>query len=175
VSRSAFFDPLQFSDNKIEEKIRFYREAELKHGRVAMLAALGFLATEAYGPLLDGDPIYAEGGETILAPWWPAALAAIAIPEVFSVQDFVSPYDDLRETGWTPAQEGGNRWLIRKDKVPGYVSAYGKFDPLDLMPEDPEMLKEMQTKELNNGRLAMIAIAGMVAQELATGERLFDF
>ena len=32
---------------------------------------------------------------------------------------------------------------------------------------------EMQSKELNNGRVAMIAIAGMVAQELATGAKLF--
>jgi len=31
----------------------------------------------------------------------------------------------------------------------------------------------MQTKELNNGRLAMIAVAGMIAQEIATGQKLF--
>jgi hypothetical protein len=31
----------------------------------------------------------------------------------------------------------------------------------------------MQNKELNNGRLAMIAAAGMIVQELATGEKLF--
>ena len=31
----------------------------------------------------------------------------------------------------------------------------------------------MQTKELNNGRLAMIAIAGMVVQEGITGGKLF--
>ena len=31
----------------------------------------------------------------------------------------------------------------------------------------------MQTKELNNGRLAMIAIAGMVTQEVVTGNKLF--
>ena len=31
----------------------------------------------------------------------------------------------------------------------------------------------MATKEINNGRLAMIGIAGMVAQELATGNKLF--
>ena len=30
-----------------------------------------------------------------------------------------------------------------------------------------------QTKEINNGRLAMIAIAGMVGQELSTGSKLF--
>ena len=31
----------------------------------------------------------------------------------------------------------------------------------------------MATREINNGRLAMLAIAGMVAQELATGTKLF--
>ena len=31
-----------------------------------------------------------------------------------------------------------------------------------------------QTKELNNGRLAMLAIAGMVGQELVTGAKLFN-
>jgi len=49
----------------------------------------------------------------------------------------------------------------------------GGFDPLGLKPTDAAELKEMQTKELNNGRLAMIAAAGMIAQELATGNKLF--
>jgi hypothetical protein len=31
----------------------------------------------------------------------------------------------------------------------------------------------MQSKELNNGRLAMIAIAAFVAQELVSGEEIF--
>ena len=42
-----------------------------------------------------------------------------------------------------------------------------------MKPEDPAELKEMQTKELNNGRLAMMAIAGMVAQEAVTSGKLF--
>ena len=32
----------------------------------------------------------------------------------------------------------------------------------------------MQTKELQNGRLAMLAIAGAVAQELVDGKPLFS-
>ena len=35
-----------------------------------------------------------------------------------------------------------------------------------MYPTDPAGRIEMQTKELNNGRVAMIAMAGMVAQEL---------
>lgn len=39
------------------------------------------------------------------------------------------------------------------------------FDPLGLMPEDEDGFNEMATKELQNGRLAMIAAAGFLAQE----------
>ncbi len=44
------------------------------------------------------------------------------------------------------------------------VSLPCSFDPLGLKPTDEEDLKDMQTKELNNGRLAMIAITGFVVQ-----------
>ena len=47
-----------------------------------------------------------------------------------------------------------------------------KFDPFGYKPTTPEALLDMQTKEINNGRLAMIAVAGMVAQELVTGQKL---
>ena len=56
---------------------------------------------------------------------------------------------------------------------PGYTPGDLSFDPLGLAPSDPAEFKAMQTKELNNGRLAMIAIAGMIAQELVTKTKLF--
>ena len=60
-------------------------------------------------------------------------------------------------------------WAIRSDHEAGDLG----FDPLGLKPTDPAELKEMQTKELNNGRLAMIAAAGMIVQELVTKDKLF--
>ena len=47
------------------------------------------------------------------------------------------------------------------------------FDPLGLKPKDVAGLEAMQAKEINNGRLAMIAMAGMVVQEVVTGNKLF--
>merc|ERR1712139_595317 len=157
----GFFDPLGFcsADDATEGKIKFYREVELKHGRVGMLAALGFVVGENFHPLFGGDvdvPSYLAFQQTPLQTFWPAVVIAIAIPEVFSVFSFNSPF-------------GGQPWSIRSD----YESGDLGFDPLGLKPTDPAELKEMQTKELNNGRLAMIAAAGMIVQELATGEKLF--
>jgi hypothetical protein len=161
----GFWDPLEFCQDKPDGRLRFYREVELKHGRVAMLAALGFVVGEQYHPLFGGgidSPAYKAFQETPLQTFWPYVVFAIALPEISSVFTFVDP-NDSKSIG------DGGQWLIRDDHEPGDFG----FDPLNLKPEDPDELKEMQTKELNNGRLAMIAIAGMVAQEVATGQKLF--
>jgi len=60
-------------------------------------------------------------------------------------------------------------WSIRSGTVAGDMG----FDPLGLKPTNAAELKEMQTKELNNGRLAMIAVAGMIVQEGISGDKLF--
>merc|ERR1712176_1586333 len=42
----GFFDPLGFAEKADKKTLRRYREADLTHGRVSMLAVLGFLAGE---------------------------------------------------------------------------------------------------------------------------------
>jgi hypothetical protein len=156
----GFWDPVGFATDCPEGKLRFYREVELKHGRVAMLASLGILVGESFHPLFGGNidvPAYVAFQQTPLQTFWPAVIAAIAVPEVFSVFTFENPNTYEKQ------------WTIKSEHQPGDFG----FDPLGLKPQDPKEFKEMQTKELNHGRLAMIAAAGMVAQELATGQKLF--
>ncbi|EOD35878.1 light harvesting protein [Emiliania huxleyi CCMP1516] len=166
----GFFDPAGFcGDNNGADgsatlgKVKFYREVELKHGRVAMLASLGFLVGENFHPLFGGNidvPSYVAFQQTPLQVFWPAVVFVIASLEVFSVFTFEDPN-----------VEG---WAIRADHEPGTLGSNNRrWDPLGLAPSDPAEFKAMQTKELNNGRLAMIAIAGMIAQELVTKTKLF--
>ena len=160
----GFFDPLGFctsGDEKVSEaKIRFYREVELKHARVAMLAAVGFPLAEQFHPLFatDDAPSFMAFQQTPLQTFWPVVVGVIAIAEVFSVFTFQNPASYVNG-------EPAEPWTMRLD--------HQGFDPMGLKPTDPQEFAEMQTKELNNGRLAMIAIAGMVVQEGITGAKLF--
>lgn len=92
-----------------------------------------------------------------------------AIPRVIDAHDAL-PDSMIQIFGWIsfleavsmPALAGlGNGY----DRQPGDFS----FDPLGLYPTDPEKQKQMQLAELKNGRLAMIAIGGMVTGSAITG------
>jgi len=148
-------------------ELRRWRESEIVHGRVAMLATLGFIVQEQLEdfPVLynvdghiTGPAIYHfQQVEARGAVFWLPLLFAIGIAESYRVG-----------LGWaTPGSADFNS--LRDDYEPGFLG----FDPLGLLPSDPAELKSIQTKELNNGRLAMIAIAGFVAQELVSGEEIF--
>jgi hypothetical protein len=161
----SFWDPWNLAEGlgnqynpMTEGKAAFLREVELKHCRVAMLAAVGFPIGEQFHPLFGGGidtPSFLAFQASPLQQFWPVVVSAIAIPELFSVFSFEDP--------------GENPWTIKASHEAGDFG----FDPLGLKPKDPVELKKMQTKELNNGRLAMIAIAGMVVQEGVTGAKLF--
>jgi light-harvesting complex I chlorophyll a/b binding protein 4 len=157
----GFFDPLGLTPETNEE-LRLFREAELAHSRVAMVGALGFLVQEKFHPIFPefGGPsirqldqvLTTENGELLgscllLAVWFSEfARARIG---------WVEPEEEMR--------------TLRENYAPGDLG----FDPLNLKPKEPAALLAMQNKELNNGRLAMIACAGIVVQELVTGESIF--
>merc|ERR1719401_826989 len=77
----GFFDPLGFATDASPGRLLFYREVELKHGRVGMLASLGILVGEQFHPLFGGNidvPSYVAFQQTPLQTFWPAVVAAIA-------------------------------------------------------------------------------------------------
>ena len=151
------FDPANLLEGVSKEEVYRWREAELTHGRVGMLASAGFLVQEKFHPLFNAD-----GGPAIeqipkLPPiMWPLIAIGIGACESYRIS-----------VGWSNPSEPNHVFQkLRPEYVPGDIG----FDPLGLKPDDPEEFKIMQTKELQHGRLGMIAAAGFLAQEAVTGE-----
>jgi len=166
VSPLGFFDPLDFAAKADASTMRRYREAELTHGRVGMLAVLGFLA----GEFVEGSSFLFNADVS-----GPAITHLDQIPNAFWILLTIgigASESERLTIGWVEPKDVkyDAPGLLRTDYMPGDIG----FDPFGLRPEDPAELKEMQTKELQNGRLAMIAAAGFMAQELANGKGILE-
>merc|ERR1719498_1405401 len=161
----GFFDPWNLSKTS-DERVRFFREAEIKHGRVAMLAATGYLVAESFHPLFGGDidgPSFDAFQATPLQNLWIPIVAALGLIETRAISTFKKPGFNI--------PKGTNLWQMKDGHEPGDLG----FDPLNLKPTDPAKLRRKQEVELSNGRLAMLSIAGMVTQEGAEpGEKILD-
>merc|ERR1719221_1687606 len=156
VSPTGEFDPANLLDGTSKEEVMRWREAELTHGRVGMLASLGFLVQESFHPLFtaDGGPAIEQIPKLPPALWFGMSLA-IGICETLRIQK-----------GWASPYEAPSKiQTLKPDYYPGDLG----FDPLGLKPEDPAEFRIMQEKELSHGRLAMLAAAGFLAQEAVTG------
>ena len=142
------FDPLGLS-TKDEETVRRFRECEIMHGRFAQMAFLGFVVPEkaAQG---------ANWGDEYLAPSGKALDALVSSPElVYLTLGLISALELVRLIETEPGS--------RTD---------AKVESIGWRPENPEEFVRMQVRELQNGRLAMLAFAGEVAQELVNGKPL---
>ena len=161
------FDPLGFAKDADLETLKVYREAELQHGRVAMLGALGMLVTEEP---IEFHPLFQAANKDI----GPAIrhLDEVRAVEPYFFFDLAILIGTLELNralvGWQSPGDGSGRRL-KEDYFPGDIG----FDPLGLKPEDNDEFLSLHTKELQNGRLAMLGWAGMVAQELVNGQEIF--
>jgi hypothetical protein len=156
-------DVFGFFNGIDQSEAQRYADVEVTHGRVAMLAALGFLVgeqVEGSSFLFDADVTgpAVNHFQQVPAVFWGAIGAAIFTAEAQRVQ-----------FAWQNPFEADKLFLQKPDFSPGDY----KFDPLGLgAGKTNEELLSLKLKELNNGRVAMIAISGMVAQELVNGLNL---
>jgi len=162
----GFFDPLGLAEKATDATLLRYREAEVTHGRVAMLATVGFLV----GEKVEGSSFLFDASikgpaithlSQVPTLFWLLLVLPIAWLETSRAKlAFVDPAD-------VPT---GQQGLMREDHYPGDIG----FDPLGLKPENPEEFNTMATKELQHGRLAMLAAAGFMAQELVDGKGIIE-
>jgi len=157
----GLWDPFGLSVNLNDGELLFFREAEIKHGRVCMLAAAGIWVQENFHPLFGGDidvPAINSIGVADIALFWPALFVALGALELPGLSRIDYGAESL---GFQPSLAAGEE--------PGAIG----FDPLGLSKDgDPEKLLDYQNKELLHGRLSMIGAAGMIAQELLTQSKL---
>lgn len=162
----GIFDPLSFGRDADENTLKRYREAEITHGRVAMLATVGFLAGEAVeGSSFLFDSSISGPAITHLSqvplPFWTVLVLAISYFELERSQyGWVSPWD-------VPVDQPG---LLRSEYYPGDLG----YDPLRIKPKSQGELIQMQNRELQHGRLAMLAITGFVVQECVNGKGIIE-
>jgi hypothetical protein len=171
---TGFFDPVGWTTDlgDTPDKLMFYREAELKHGRVGMIASLGIIVQDKFHPWfggLEGIPKFSNLEElatfqqTNYETFWISTFLACGALELLAAVNPNQPYEPF--SAWRVKED----WSFEKGPVPGDLG----YDPLGLKPTDPKEFLDMQNKELNNGRIAMLAAAGMIAQEMVTGKYMF--
>ena len=153
-----------FFKNIDQAEAQRYADVEITHGRLAMLASVGFIV----GEQVEGSSFLFDAQVTgpainhfqqVPLPFWIGLGALIFFVETTRVQ-----------IAWQNPFDASRLFLMKDDHTPG---DYGGFDPLGLSAgKDEEWLDIHRLRELNNGRLAMVAITAMVVQELNTGLNL---
>jgi len=141
------FDPAGFS--RYTEFVPWFREAELKHGRICMLAWLGLVAPdfvripgerysfEAIPCVLDAhDRLNGSVGVNVQILIWISVVELCCAKKVFE---------------WNSVECAGDY-------------NFG----IQFLPKDEEGQKRLRLAELKNGRLAMIGFGGAVTQAVLT-------
>jgi hypothetical protein len=140
---SEKWDPLNLGST--DSKMDRYTTVEIKHGRISMLACVGYVMPEIFR--FPGCEEFENGlgaFNTIPAAGWFQLFAFIGAHEVF-----VKP----RADSFGPWDFGLGTFLLE-----------GISD---------EELERRQTVERNNGRLAMFAIMGLMVQDTTFGKTPF--
>jgi len=180
----GYWDPLnlaggEFWDQSQEATIGFLRHAEIKHGRVAMAAFVGYIvqANGIHFPwktTLSGityDDIAAAGGP---ADQWDALPTGAKLQIIL----FVGFLELLSENNYVLAASGNTHYM--RGGKPGAFPSLKKviphpipfelFDPFGFQKgKSDEWKSDKLRAEINNGRLAMLGIMAFLAESKVPG------
>jgi light-harvesting complex I chlorophyll a/b binding protein 1 len=162
----AIWDPLMLSQlgknidtfpNMFPDQ-QFVKEAEIKHGRMSMLAWTGVWATHVggfgLGWHIPGFPV---------EPDWTKAFGVFSKeqPALTALIIILIGVAEGENTGWN-----GDTFRGKGNKEPGYLG----LDPFGLLTKlSPERKARYKKVEMANGRAAMIAMASLFAFESIPG------
>ncbi|CAL8465013.1 g4548 [Coccomyxa elongata] len=167
------FDPLSLgSDPQI---LKWFQQAELVHARTAMTAVAGILF----------PAIATKAGVVNIPQWYDAGSVWVQNNPNFPFAALL--FIQIILTGWVetkrwldfrnPGSQGDGSFLGITDDFKPTGNGYpgGKlFDPFGLSRGSEAQLVKYQENEIKNGRLAMVAFLGFVAQHAATGKGPID-
>lgn len=160
------------------EGIKWFQNAEIKHGRIAMVATIGFWVQKMglHFPLYLG-PSGSNGFHPESTDAW---LISSTTGVSFSDIAQASPLDAIHMVpdqgwfqvflvaGWFECIAYNRQWAEGRE-VPG---DYG-FDPLGFTKKEGGIsgkgFESLRMREIKNGRMAMLAIAGWVSNEAIPG------
>jgi len=141
----GYFDPLGFCAKADAEAFRKLRTAEIKHGRVAMMASVGACA-QHYVKFPGFDKVPAGLGAVTEGPGSFGAIALILAAGALEL----------------------GIWTENPNKEPGNFG-----DPMGMSRVGNNYCSkadDMRNRELNNGRFCMFAIVGIILAEVVTGK-----
>mmetsp|Transcript_3960 Transcript_3960/g.10155 ORF Transcript_3960/g.10155 Transcript_3960/m.10155 type:complete len:287 (+) Transcript_3960:68-928(+) len=154
------FDPMRLTE-LYPEHLPWFREAELKHGRVCMLACVGLVAPDGFRIPMDVfessalDPFTSHS--KLIGPgfgegpmWWLAIFCAVI--ESLRFKQLGLAFEKLT------LESAGDL-------------GFGK----GFLPKTKEGILLMKIKELKNGRLAMLAFSGAITQGVLFNVHHFPF
>ncbi|GMI36042.1 hypothetical protein TrCOL_g4424 [Triparma columacea] len=175
-----FYDPLNLAEAEFwgasnEATIGFLRHAEIKHGRVAMFAFVGYIAHAnglkwPWAMQMDGSPFPTETNPPQL---WDS-ISDSAKWQIFLVIGFLEFWSELSTPQNKHYMAGGRPgdfpdFTYGEDGIPHPVP-FNFYDPFKFSKNmSPEKSEKGLLKEINNGRLAMIGILGFLSEQTTPG------
>merc|ERR1719409_286893 len=158
----GYWDPAGLAADGDMASFNRRRGIELKHGRISMIACIGYITPEYFK-----WPGYLSPGNSLKFDDIPNGLAAISKVPAAGITQWIA-FCGVLETAFFKQEDGRAPGDFARGGILGVPNATGPI-------ENAEERKKKLNAEIANGRLAMVAIIGMFFQDGLTGSAWGDW